>query len=776
MLSVLRSLWLCVPLVLISPSAQALPFSVYSALGANRYLDAEQAIEASVAGRAAHEVESATLAPLCYVYARLRRYGRLFDCADRLDARIRLGDIHHTETLFAPSSIEALPDALRAAASLELGNPADALARGRHAYARIRDERAGIFPPFAYRVEILPVLGLASVALGQRADAQAYIAQLQEIDIPYMGGQQFRNSRDVGLAKIHLALGNYAKALEYLDKGEHLALSRVMADLALGGGGDSFATYYALPKLLMRAKVMLETGKMPDARAALDDLLGHPRLPEQPDIHWVALFERGRVAEAQREPAAADFYRRAIEVIEQQRASLTTETAKIGFAGEKQRVYERLIALLLTADQVVEAFELVERAKSRALVDLLAAQKEFAVPGADAEATRQILARLDRAGEDIRAASAVNEAGGHDAQRTLTGVRQDITAAAPELASLVSVSAVRANEIQERLAADEQLVEYYLQGDTFWAFVVDQTSVRAVKLDPAGMATLVQQFRIHTESPAGQEWEPLARTLHARLLMPLAELLRAPRLIVVAHGPLHYLPYAALMDADGAMLIDRFSLRTLPAASVLRYLKPALGQAAAPALVLGNPDLDDKALDLAFAETEARAVAGLTPGSRLLLRKAASESNFRLSAHLFKRLHIASHGKFQADSPLASGLYLAPDAANDGVLRVGELYAMELNAELVTLSACETGLGKIDNGDDVVGLARGFLYAGARSILASLWSVDDMATANLMQGFYQALGRAGSAPEALRSAQQRVRRQHPHPFFWAAFQLSGRGD
>jgi CHAT domain-containing protein len=75
-----------------------------------------------------------------------------------------------------------------------------------------------------------------------------------------------------------------------------------------------------------------------------------------------------------------------------------------------------------------------------------------------------------------------------------------------------------------------------------------------------------------------------------------------------------------------------------------------------------------------------------------------------------------------------------------------------------------------------VGLARGFLYAGARSILASLWSVDDMATANLMQGFYQALGRAGSAPEALRSAQQRVRRQHPHPFFWAAFQLSGRGD
>jgi CHAT domain-containing protein len=100
---------------------------------------------------------------------------------------------------------------------------------------------------------------------------------------------------------------------------------------------------------------------------------------------------------------------------------------------------------------------------------------------------------------------------------------------------------------------------------------------------------------------------------------------------------------------------------------------------------------------------------------------------------------------------------------------------MSLDADLVTLSACETGLGKVNNGDDVVGLTRGFLYAGSRSIISSLWSVDDKSTAVLMTAFYQNL-LAADKREALRQAQIKVRGAHPHPFFWAAFQLTGRDD
>jgi CHAT domain-containing protein len=208
---------------------------------------------------------------------------------------------------------------------------------------------------------------------------------------------------------------------------------------------------------------------------------------------------------------------------------------------------------------------------------------------------------------------------------------------------------------------------------------------------------------------------------------------------------------------------------------VLKLLRPAQVTAGVQLLALGNPDLGDSKLDLQFAEGEARTVASLFPDSRLLVRKDASETNFRKAGSAFRRIHFATHGMFRADAPLSSGLFLAKDTDNDGVLTVGELYSTHLNADLVTLSACETGLGKIANGDDIVGLTRGFLYAGARSIVASLWSVDDRATAQLMESFYRNLAHM-SKLEALRQAQINTRRAFPHPFFWAAFQLTGRAD
>ena len=152
-----------------------------------------------------------------------------------------------------------------------------------------------------------------------------------------------------------------------------------------------------------------------------------------------------------------------------------------------------------------------------------------------------------------------------------------------------------------------------------------------------------------------------------------------------------------------------------------------------------------------------------------------AKSAFKRYGEGFRYLHIASHGTFNADSPLTSALLLAKDAENDGTLTVGELYSMRLNADLVTLSACETGLGKIANGDDVVGLTRGFLYAGSRSIVASLWKVDDEATAYLMTRFYGAL-KGTSKREALRLAQLETRKKYPHPYYWAAFQLTGEAN
>ena len=164
------------------------------------------------------------------------------------------------------------------------------------------------------------------------------------------------------------------------------------------------------------------------------------------------------------------------------------------------------------------------------------------------------------------------------------------------------------------------------------------------------------------------------------------------------------------------------------------------------------------------------------PGSVLLTREKATESNFKRIAGDFTLLHVASHGQYKADSALDSRLLLAPDGSNDGSLTVREIYGLRLSADLVTLSACETGLGSVLRGDDVLGLARGFLYAGSRNIVASLWEVDDDATAQLMKSFYQRLLAGTSRRQALREAQLALRKDFPDPFFWAAFGLTGAGD
>jgi CHAT domain-containing protein len=141
----------------------------------------------------------------------------------------------------------------------------------------------------------------------------------------------------------------------------------------------------------------------------------------------------------------------------------------------------------------------------------------------------------------------------------------------------------------------------------------------------------------------------------------------------------------------------------------------------------------------------------------------------------YSYLHFATHGQFNPEAPLQSALLLAPNPQYNGILTVDKLYSLNLNADLVTLSACETGLSKIANGDDLVGLTRGFLYAGSSSIVASLWKVDDLATSHLMMRFYMELDKTNKG-DALRTAQLEMKKKYPHPYYWASFQLTGNAN
>jgi len=251
------------------------------------------------------------------------------------------------------------------------------------------------------------------------------------------------------------------------------------------------------------------------------------------------------------------------------------------------------------------------------------------------------------------------------------------------------------------------------------------------------------------------------------------------------HGALHYLPFAALLDSEtGEYLVEQHSLVTLPSASVLPFIQENSRDSSGVPLVLGNPVVDYADLTpLPFAEREAETIATFY-NEPALTGSAATETAVRQNAPLTSILHLAVHGEYNVYNPLYSTLYLAPDAESseelnekgNGRLEVHEIYGLDLNqTDLVVLSACQTQLGKLSAGDELVGLTRAFFFAGTPSVIATLWNVDDEATSFLMARFYSHLQAGLSKAGALRQAQNDTREQYPDPFFWAGFVLSGDG-
>jgi CHAT domain-containing protein len=167
-------------------------------------------------------------------------------------------------------------------------------------------------------------------------------------------------------------------------------------------------------------------------------------------------------------------------------------------------------------------------------------------------------------------------------------------------------------------------------------------------------------------------------------------------------------------------------------------------------------------------EQEVRRLAALLPGARVLLGADASLAAMKAAAREGSLLHFATHAYHRADNPLFSGLRCADDW-----LLARDLYELSAPCDLATLSACHTAAAHVEPGDELFGLLRGFLAAGARSVAASLWSVDDAATCELMTRFYTALQRGAPTGAALRAAQRAMLADYPHPYYWAAFLLVG---
>jgi CHAT domain-containing protein len=713
------------------------------------------------------DVKPAEYSLLCGAYAKLKKYDELFACGDRMEENIEKGD----DSMFLMWDTAYAYLWSRAFGYIEIGDYETAVAKAKFAYRIVREKRLDVFNE-AYA---LSALALAQALSGRREEALRTAALLEQVRPWGFKYGSMRTEKFIELTKIYLALAEYEKALETIRRAEkEEGASRDIGNVVTGAAlaGKSWYTYQKLPRLFMLNKALYETGRMQEAKQGYDALLAEPDLELDGDIFWVALFDRGRIAQSEGHLAeAAGFYEKSVGIIEKQRSTLKTEATRIGFIGSKQAVYHHLIACLFAKAKYRNAFEYAERAKSRALVDLLASRKEFTVKRGDEKEIREILKKL----EELETQQWTPSENPQDAskKRSLSQeFRTQLKARDPELASLVTVTVPSAEELQSHLRENEVLLEYYYSGDDLYSFVLTQKEIRASRLDARNLAAEVQAFREALQDPQSDRYLVKSQALFQKLIRPMEDLLIAKNVIVVPHGLLHYVPFQAL-HSGSEFLIDRYSLRYLPSASVMPLLERERKNAREKLLAMGNPDLEGREAGLAYAEQEVRALGQSFPDAKIVIRRDATESLFRKIAGEFPYLHLATHGIFQSGTPLASGLMFTRDSENDGFLSVAELYSLRLDAELVTLSACETGLSKISSGDELVGLTRGFLYAGTQAVVSSLWSVDDEATSYLMREFYAKLKEA-SKQEALRAAQLAAKQKYPHPFYWAAFELTGR--
>ncbi|MGB5158241.1 CHAT domain-containing protein [Desulfobacterium sp. N47] len=703
-------------------------------------------------------VSSFQLFMLASSYNGIRNYSKALAITDLLQKQIDNGD-----RAFVGSDLTVYPRILRGSIYLDQGEPQKAIEEGILAYKLLHEdgrEKQSFYT--SQLISIYDFLGVAYAISGNKSDAQKIVNSLQNVSITVMNGPEKYSA----LARIYMALKEYDNALKAIRNPNARVTGAITALYD--------QTFQEIPNLFILSKSLYETGNIIEAKKGYDRLLGHPQIEQIGGIYWIVLLDRAKIALSEgRKNAAEDMLKKTIDVIEKQRSSINSEAGRIGFVGDKQSAYAELTALLIADDRYAEAFTYVERAKSRALVDLLASQKDIKVRGGQTEQIRITLAELTKAENDLTvvAQSAEDKESQNKTRAVVLKLKKNLHENAPELSALVSVATPSTAEIQEKIKDDETLLEYYCAGSKWYVFILTDKTIVAQKLPVTDLEKNIDALRKNTTAQDLPDFKQYSQMLYRQLFSLAAPAIKTKKLIIVPHGSLHYLPFAALSDGN-EYLIDRFSIRMLPSASVLSFLKERAKQEDRGALIFGNPKLDDPKYDLKFAQDEALSISKIIPESNVLLRSDASKTNLEKFGSKYFIIHLAVHGVFDIDKPLNSALLLAADKMNDGLLRAGDLYNLSLNADLVTLSACETALGKVSTGDDVVGLTRGFLYAGARSLISSLWQVDDETTRDIMINFYTNLSKMNK-DEALRQAQLKVKKQHPNPYFWAAFLLTG---
>ncbi len=693
----------------------------------------------------------------------------------------------------------------------------------------------------------------------------------------------FESSRlNMQMARLQLKVGKLQAAANYLDKGSHYAdglqdeerrivsqasSGEIKASILLKRGKAKAALQEAerALRLLQQtdlafagrtrffttiAEAHVALGQIPQAikvyKQQLDLLATLNLAPERAQtLYAIAQLQRrsGDLA------AALTSINQAIAVVEDIRKLVVDPELRTSFFASKQDFYSFKIDLLLELDgrqphlgHAAEAFHTSERSRARTLLELLQEARADIRQGIEpALLAQEQTLQYRRTALDKRWKDAFSNQGDRSLlpqlqqerqqlQQQSQELRQAIRARSPRYAALTDPEPLTLQQVQQQLLdPDTLLLQFALGEKRSHLFVVSHNDLQVVSLPPASQIdSLVNALREPlTKNQLPAEINSRAAALSQQILGPASQAIaRHRRLIVVADGSLHLVPFAVLSQGDQPLL-ERHQLLQLPSSSTLALLQRQPSSRPASIAILADPifssddsrvrvfapakppsnappnPVDLRALSLSRAAAtlstnplkpqpwaplpgtrrEAEAIQRLFPPQQAMVAL-DEQANLHLAQDpklaRYSILHLATHGIFNTQEPALSGLVLSlvdrEGKPQDGFLQLADVFNLKLAADLVVLSACETGLAEQVKGEGLVGLTRGFLYAGSSRVLVSLWKVDDAATAAFMQHFYNALLQRRLPPsQALVSAQQQLR-SFPgwsSPYYWGAFVLQG---
>lgn len=664
------------------------------------------------------------------------------------------------------------------------------------------------------RFQTMTLVGLSSVAeaLGETREAARRLEEALKLQRAF-GDRSGEAESLRGYGLLSLQLGEPAKAEELLQES-----LRTFEDLGLPSGAAAARRGLA--------RVYAARGRLDAAREAYEEARKQAEALGDVGAQALTLAEQGSLEhEHGKLPVARERLEAALKLMESFRSEVGGDRLRALHFSAIRETYERYIDVLMQLHKAdpgagldARALEVAEQSRARGLLDVLARARVDTREGDPRLLEEELRLRQEL---NAKAALRLELAGDESSRARSEALKKEVEQLATDYRLLeerltdgssyenLKKPSIQVRDIQALLDDDTVLMEYLLAEPRSYLWIVGPTSLQAFELpgrQAIGEVARSLHERLKTPGDRDAASQRKDRELLSKMVLePVLDAIAGRRLAIVADGALQYVPFAALLvrsPSQGRIvpLVVEHEIGFLPSAAVLKEIRrvgaerprrptsiavvadPAYDGTQARPRRVGDLAVRGAGLEhLPWTRQEAEGIRAVAQGREVLMALGTDATReLVVSGRLepFRALHFATHGFLDSEHPELSVLALSQRDAKgqplDAFLSLQDLYALRLQADLVVLSGCETGLGRELRGEGLVGLAHGFLHAGASQVVASLWPIRDRASAELMQTFYRSMLQGGQRPTAaLRSAQIEIWKKQRDPYFWAAFVAQG---